>query len=146
MTIKDRVYYEEGKLLRLTTVNKRYLKGSEVGHKNTNGYIIVWDGAVRHRAHRLIWEMFFGEIPDGLEIDHINRNRSDNRIENLRLVNRSENNLNTGIRVDNTSGYKGVSFDKKRSKYLVQANSKFVCYSDCPKEGYQRYLEAIEKE
>ena len=48
----------------------------------------------KHKAymvHRLIWETFMGPIPDGLEIDHINRNRTDNRLENLRVVTHKEN-------------------------------------------------------
>lgn len=44
--------------------------------------------------HRFIWEAFNGEIPEGMEIDHINTNRSDNRLENLRLVSSSENKRN----------------------------------------------------
>lgn len=57
------------------------------------------------------------KTPDGFQTDHINRNRLDNRKENLRTVTWSENQLNTGLRTDNTSGEKGIS--KKGNKWQV---------------------------
>lgn len=59
-----------------------------------------------YTEHRLAWRFFYGEIPEGMQIDHINRNPSDNRIANLRLVNQSQNNFNS-IR-SNKSGHRGV--------------------------------------
>ena len=47
------------------------------------------------RGHRMVWEAFKGKIPAGLEIDHINRDRHNNKLSNLRLVTHSENCLNT---------------------------------------------------
>lgn len=75
--------------------NKR---GKEIGKaSNKGGYSTV---SMKHRdtnivkqyyVHRLIWETFNGNIPEGYEIDHINTNRSDNRLENLRIANHKEN-------------------------------------------------------
>lgn len=45
-----------------------------------------------HRANRLVWMSFFGQIPPGMEVDHIDSNRQNNRLENLQLLTRSENN------------------------------------------------------
>lgn len=67
--------------------------------KTDNGYRFVTmykDGIRKHRTiHSLVMEAFVGERPNGYEIDHINRMRDDNRLNNLRYCTRSENNLNT---------------------------------------------------
>lgn len=67
-------------------------------------------------AHRIIWCIHYGRTPLN-DIDHIDGNRSNNRIVNLREVTRSQNLKNTCIRSDNTSGTIGVSFDKSRQKW-----------------------------
>ena len=58
-------------------------------------------------AHRVIWAMHYGAWPDG-EIDHIDHNRANNKVANLRIVTRSENNRNQPLRRDNRSGRVGV--------------------------------------
>lgn len=68
--------------------------GNKVGFANGHGYIYVQVGKSRIPAHRFIWEAFNGEIPNGMEIDHINTIRTDNHLENLRLVTSSENKRN----------------------------------------------------
>lgn len=67
--------------------------------------------------HRLI-----NNTPEGLkfETDHINRDKLDNRRENLRTATRSQNKINTNLRKDNTSGYKGVSWNKNRNRWMAQ--------------------------
>ena len=55
-----------------------------------------------------------GEIPARKEIDHISRDTLDNRLINLRVASRSENNVNSKVRCDNTTGYKGVYYVKGR--------------------------------
>lgn len=62
--------------------------------------------------HRLILD-----APDGVDVDHINRNKLDNRKANLRLVSRSHNMMNTDLRSTNTSGYKGVSWSQVAGKW-----------------------------
>lgn len=70
-----------------------------------------------------VWKIFMHRIinktPDGLETDHINRDKLDNRKCNLRSCTSSENNFNGKVRRDNKSGYKGVHWDKNRRMWLV---------------------------
>jgi len=60
-----------------------------------------------YRAHRLVWLYFYGEWPKA-DIDHINRVKDDNRLENLRDVSRSQNKQNQGASIRNKVGIKGV--------------------------------------
>ena len=73
--------------------------------------------------HRVVWEEANGPIPDGMEVDHINGDTKDNRLENLRIVTHSDNLKNTKIRTDNKTGVVGVRWDKWRSKWAVQITS-----------------------
>ena len=59
--------------------------------------------------------MHYGYLPK--EIDHINKNCLDNRIENLREVTRTQNNLNQNLRKDNSSGHSGIYFSKQFNTY-----------------------------
>jgi hypothetical protein len=58
--------------------------------------------------HRAIWEYHNGPIPFGSQIDHIDRDPLNNRIENLRLCSQNQNQINSKIPANNTTGYKGV--------------------------------------
>lgn len=64
--------------------------------------------------------MFDGEIPEGMQIDHINRDKLDNRRNNLRIVSRSVNQINKVMK-NNTSGYRGVLRDKRANKWTAVA-------------------------
>jgi hypothetical protein len=94
---------------------KRRAQGRSIsraaGAKESDGYLTITVGGVRHRAHRLAWLFFYGCWPAS-ETDHINGQRDDNRISNLRAADRSGNAHNTGIKSTNTSGAKGVRFRK----------------------------------
>ena len=112
--------YKDGCLYWKKTVhgNKQYLVGQMAGSIHQYGYRhITWMGK-SHKAHRLIFMLHNGFMPQ--EIDHINGDRADNRIENLRAVTRSENQCNRGILANNTSGYAGVSWHKKSKAWVVR--------------------------
>ena len=66
-------------------------KGKELGSHTTYGYKVINFNGRTYQASHIIWEAFNGEIPDGMEIDHINTVRNDNRLENLRVVTHKEN-------------------------------------------------------
>jgi hypothetical protein len=87
------------------TWNSRYA-GKQAGC-NQRGYISIKIFSKGYLAHRTAWAMYYGVWPTQL-IDHINGDSSDNRVVNLRQTTQSENNRNTRIRADNTSGYVGV--------------------------------------
>lgn len=74
-------------------------------------------------AHRVIWAIFYGEWPSK-QIDHINGNRCDNRIKNLRHVSHFENGKNQRLSSNNTSGFCGVSWYSARGKWQAHITSK----------------------
>jgi hypothetical protein len=92
-------------------------KGSIAGSVKSHGYLCVGINYKSYRAHRLIFLMHKGYLPK--TIDHINGDKLDNRIENLRAATVGQNQHNRKTNANNTSGYKGVSWDKARKKWLT---------------------------
>lgn len=80
----------------------------------------VWANGRSHKVHRIIWEMHNGTIPEGMEVDHIDHNRLNNAIENLRLVTHRGNAVNQSLRSTNKSGLNGISWDKARNKWVAR--------------------------
>lgn len=102
--------------------------GKVVGQKGRAGYLITrFDGKV-HLIHRVVWTMFNGEIPPRMVIDHINGKRDDNRIQNLRLASRVDNQQNHKLYRNNKSGYSGVYWCNtfKRWKAKIRFHSRVV--------------------
>ena len=89
------------------------------------GYVMVKIDGVNIRGHRLAWVCHYGSFPLG-DIDHINGDKSDNRIINLRDVTSAENNKNKRISKSNTSGFSGVYYYKSRGKWRVKARNKGI--------------------
>ena len=108
--------YRDGKLYRkVAKANGK--AGEEAGHVNKVGYrVVTLDGKIK-LVHRLIYQMTHGECPEFL--DHINGVRTDNRIENLRPANKSQNAANQKLSSTNTTGIKNVSLDKRSNSYFV---------------------------
>lgn len=94
--------------------------GKVAGNKAKHGYITVRVNYKLYYAHRIIWEMHNGPIPKGMQVDHIDMDRANNRLLNMRLANNAQNNSNRGLQSNNTSGYKGVSWDKSKGKWAAQ--------------------------
>jgi hypothetical protein len=101
--------------------------GNIAGNVNCRGYRSIWINGLQFYAHRLAWAMSHGEWPT-LDVDHINQNKSDNRICNLRNASRSENMFNRGKNKNNTSGVKGVSFCKDTNTWVsrIMVNRKTI--------------------
>jgi hypothetical protein len=106
--------------------NRRYA-GKEAFTSTRQGYKCGALGGKAFQAHRIAWAISHGEDPDD-EIDHINGDRSDNRIENLRKVDRTLNTQNSGIRHDNTSGHVGVRYWAERGKWVACLSRKTLGY------------------
>jgi len=89
-------------------------------------------------THRIAWLIYYGEWPKN-QIDHINQDPTDNRIENLRNVTEAENHKNRTLYNNNTTGYSGVSFNKQRGKYRAEICSnnikKYLGYYDTAEEA-----------
>lgn len=93
--------------------------GDVAGSLDGHGYLQIKLQSRHYQAHRLAWLYVYGEWPK-LSIDHINRNRADNRISNLRDVSHKQNLQNTSKYSNNTSGHPGVSWNKRDSKWQAQ--------------------------
>lgn len=74
-------------------------------------------------SHRVIWEMHHGEIPQGMDIDHKDGNGLNNRLDNIRIVTKSGNMKNRRIGVHNKSGYHGINWVPRLSKWVAQITS-----------------------
>ena len=107
------------------TWNTRYA-GKPAGFEHGQGYRQIAINDVKFMAHRVAWLLVYGE-PVPQEIDHIDGNRANNRITNLRAVTRAENLANSKMRA-NSSGAKGVYFDRQRGKYQAHIMHQYKYY------------------
>jgi hypothetical protein len=115
------IYSEETGILHWKVSRSNAIKvGSAVKYKSKNGYIQVRLLGKLWMAHRLIWCYKTGKFPE-LWLDHIDGDRSNNRFENLRVVDRSTNMQNVKrANVDSFTQHLGVTFDKQAGKFRAQ--------------------------
>lgn len=115
--------YRDGKLFwkQKTSKYSNIRVGYEVGYLDKNGYIIVVINSKHYKLHRIIWKMFYDTDPME-QLDHIDHDKSNNKIENLREVSQKENSKNQTKNKDNTSGYSNIYIrkDNVKKKYKVQ--------------------------
>ena len=116
-------YDPEGFIIWIDPPSLAVAPGTKVTYVSSGGYRQVKYKGVTYTVSRIIWEIHHGPIPDGLEIDHIDRDRTNDKIDNLRLATRAENLANKGDYSNNTSGYKGVNFNKTVGKWQARANT-----------------------
>jgi hypothetical protein len=116
-------YREDGNLIWKKITSYRVKLGDVAGSlEPIYGYRILMIDNKFYRLHRMIFLYHHGYLTDGLQIDHIDGNPGNNRIENLREATRSQNMQNGKIHSDSKSGVKGVSWDKKNRKWKTQIN------------------------
>jgi hypothetical protein len=104
--------------------SNRIKVGDIVGNLHKCGYIEMRVGGTRCLAHRFAFLYVYGYMPK--LIDHIDRNKKNNRIDNLREATYGQNILNSKIRSDNTSGVKCVYFDKRNNSWEVKVGNKYI--------------------
>jgi len=113
--------YKEGDLYWKIKTNRSMKIGSKAGSLSSNGYIVVSFNNVDYKMHRIIWCYHFGPIANNLQIDHIDGNRTNNLIENLRLATHSQNNFNNKRAYRNSkSNILGVFWCKKENKWRAR--------------------------
>lgn len=116
--------------------------GSAAGSASSDGYLRIWIDGHSYKAHRLAWLHAYGVWPTK-QIDHLNGDRADNRIANLREADQPEQNANTRRRTNNTSGRRGVSLHKASGKYTARLSFRgrivHCTYHDTPEEASAAY-------
>lgn len=136
--------YVDGGLYWKVDRGKNKTKGKRVGWQRPGSYRYTSINDVNVMEHRLVFLMHHGYLPDF--IDHIDGDKGNNRIENLREATKRQNEFNKGLLASNTSGFKGVSFhkgDKKwRATIRMQGRTKHLGNFDTPEEAFAAYCAA----
>ena len=121
--------------------------GMQAGSINKQGYVRIEVDGKSYAAHRLAWLYVYGYMPSKVEyIDHIDRTKDNNQIDNLRIANHSENKLNSGLPKNNKTGYKGVQMHGERFRAQTTINSKRVHLGtfDTALDAYNAYVKAVQ--
>lgn len=113
--------------------------GKEITRKNDKGYILIHTTVIEGqlRGHHFAWYMTYGNV-DFIELDHMNRITSDNRIDNLRIVTHQQNKFNS-----NAKGYTwNKGSNKWRSQIKLNGKTIHLGYFNTEEEAHQSYLKA----
>ena len=115
--LQETFSYEDGNLIWKKQTGRRVPVGQIAGRDN-HGYRMIGLMGKGYLSHRLIFMFHHGYFPP--EVDHIDGNKSNNKIENLRAATHSENLKNQKLRYDNTSGIKNVGWAKREQRWRVR--------------------------
>lgn len=137
--------YSKGTLTWKRDHGRNAKAGSEAGYVSQHsrgGYKLVETGGKAHPVHRLVWLHFYGEWP-AVELDHINRNKLDNSIANLRSVTRLEQMQNLPTYKSNTSGLVGA-YPRKNGKFQASVQydgrNHYIGRFDTKEEAHAAYV------
>ena len=150
--LKDLFDYSDGQLIRKISRGagknpQRWKEGTALGHKIKNGYCLASVDYKIYKLHRLIWLWHFGRFPKG-HLDHIDCNPGNNKIENLREANTSQNMQNQQKpRKNNKCGFQGVCKNGTRFRAALWLDGKriHIGYFDTPEQAHKAYVEAKRK-
>lgn len=129
--IREAFRYDTDRGVLLWNGRKGRPDGAHAGAPDKDGYLVTRLKGRRYPVHRIVFALVHGRWPQG-DIDHVNRVRDDNRVENLRECTRTQNNGNCGARKHNKSGYKGVYFSQGKWRAMIRFNKKghhIGCYA-----------------
>lgn len=118
--------YKDGNLFWKIKPCKNIAIGKKAGSLDKDGYVTVRYNKKSYKAHRLIFMMHYGYMP--LFLDHIDRDPSNNKVENLREVSHSENLQNKGMYKTNKSGYKYIQWFKKTNSWRLVYKKNHIGY------------------
>ena len=145
-----RFEYKDGSLFWKDHPSQAYRNGKTAGYCRKDGYVFVKIDGISTAVHKIIWCMLTGEwieYPE-YEIDHKDRNPSNNRFENLKKVTKSQNQDNTKCR-GNSTGIKGVYFDNYHERYkasiCIDSKLKHLGYYDTLRQAIEVRKQAEEK-
>lgn len=134
-------YEELQKLFEYNAQTGQLLRsGKVVGTPHSLGYLKVKIKGRTYFVHRLVFFYCHGRWP--IRVDHINRNKSDNRLDNLRECTHEHNNANRGVMRSNTSGFKGVHWQKSTGCWRAQVGYEVVGHFKTKEEAAQAYDKA----
>tara|TARA_A100001201_G_scaffold126849_1_gene111399 strand:+ start:86 stop:577 length:492 start_codon:yes stop_codon:yes gene_type:complete len=143
---KDRLHqlfnYQDGQLIYKVKQGNRK-KGDIAGCKfYDKDYVRINVDGISYTKHRLVYQYHHGNLTEEDIIDHIDRDPGNNSIENLRIVSKSINNLNSGLPKHNTHGYKGVSKNGNRfmARIMINGNFEYLGAYDTLEEAHQAYM------
>lgn len=146
--IKGLLRYEDG-VLYWTDAAPPKVAGKPAGSvkPKLGGRIAVKVDKSYFYAHRIVWALHNGDAPEGMFVDHINNDPTDNRITNLRLATRGQNTANSRLQQRSTTKFKGVTFHKRVGRYMAQIKSedsgyRYLGYYDTPEEAHEAYTAA----
>jgi len=125
------------------------VSGSRAGCVNKSGYLIVTIDSKSYRLARIIWILLFGFIPAGFFVDHINGNKTDNRLCNLRLATNKQNQENRPAPKNTTSGYRGVCWHKTAQKWMARVchhgKRETIGFFDTAESAYEAYKARVQQ-
>lgn len=145
--VKECLFYDPdtGHFTWLVYKGARAKPGDRAGTAHNKGYVSIIIDDVAILAHRLAWFYTYGEWPK--EIDHINSDRSDNRLANLRKATKAQNAQNVAGFSTNRSGFKGVGLHNGRWRARIRANGRTHWLGHFPtkEDAYAAYCDAANR-
>jgi hypothetical protein len=150
--LKELFDYQDGQLIRKINRGRgekgaRWKAGTSLGHPTKSGYQLASVDYGMYKLHRLIWLWHYGEFPEN-QLDHIDGNPSNNRIENLRNATDAQNMQNQRkARANNKLGIQGVYKVKNRFRAVLTTHGKgkHLGYFSTAEEAHEAYVLAKRK-